>query len=172
MRLVEASMEASMEWKDAFLDYARESDDPRYAAAFGDVGEYLKRIQRQSRAECLPPGWVPGTQFWLEDGGRIVAVARLRFWLNAELEHEGGHIGYDVRPSLRRHGHGTRVLALTLAEARRRGIARVLLTTDDDNVGSIKIIERNGGRLAGAVLSRITGKKLRQYWIELAEAAS
>ena len=168
MRLVEASVD----WKDAFLDYARESDDPRYAAALGDVVEYVQRILRQSQTETLPPGWVPGTQLWLEDDGRIVAVARLRFWLNADLEHEGGHIGYDVRPSLRRRGYGTRVLELTLVEARRRGIARVLLTTDEDNVGSIRVIERNGGGLVGAVTSRVTGKKVLQYWIELAEESS
>jgi predicted acetyltransferase len=162
-------VEASLGWKDAFLDYARESDRPRYAAALGDVAEYVRRIQHQTRAEGLPAGRVPGIELWLEDDGRIVAVAHLRFWLNADLEHEGGHIGYDVRPSLRRRGYGTRLLALALIEARRRGISRALLTTDDDNVGSIRIIERNGGRLAGCVTSRITGKPIRQYWIELAE---
>jgi predicted acetyltransferase len=166
MRLVEASLD----WKDEFLDYARESDDPRYAAAFGDVEEYVRRIQRQSRAEGLPPGWVPGTQLWLEHDARIVAVARLRFRLNADLERKGGHIGYDVRPSLRGRGYGTRVLALTLVEARRRGIARVLLTTHDDNVGSIKVIERNGGKFTPSVSSRVAGKRILHYWIELGEA--
>lgn len=31
---------------------------------------------------------------------------RLRFSLNPALEEEGGHIGYDVRPSFRRRGFG------------------------------------------------------------------
>jgi predicted acetyltransferase len=36
---------------------------------------------------------------------------------------------------------------------------------DSDNLPSIKIIERNGGVLAGEAISGKTGKPVKQYWI-------
>jgi len=91
---------------------------------------------------------------------------RLRFWLTPSLEVEGGHIGYDVRPSSRGRGFGTAALGLVLPEARCRGLERVRLTVDSDNLPSIKIIERNGGVLSGDALSEKTGKPIKQYWID------
>jgi predicted acetyltransferase len=52
----------------------------------------------------------------------------------------GGHIGYEVRPSARRQGISTQLLALTLIEARARGLLRVLMTCDVSNHGSARII--------------------------------
>jgi len=91
----------------------------------------------------------------------------LRHQLTPALEHEGGHIGYDIRPSARRRGFGTLILALTLERARILGLARALLTCDTDNTASARIIERNGGALAARVVSNRTGKLISQYWIEL-----
>jgi predicted acetyltransferase len=156
--------------KSAFLDMARECDaagEFRYALALRDFDAYLHRIDESRRADGLTEGWVPGTEFWLEDRGLIVACARLRLWLTADLENEGGHIGYDVRPSLRRQGYGTALLGLVLLEARSRGIPRARLTCDADNIGSIKVIERNGGKYAGSGISKESGKPVRQYWVEL-----
>ena len=59
----------------------------------------------------------------------------------------GGHIGYDVRPSARRRGHATSMLAAALPVARGLGIGQALLTCLNDNIGSRKAIEANGGVL-------------------------
>jgi predicted acetyltransferase len=67
---------------------------------------------------------------------------------------------------MRRRGYGTALLRLALIEARARGIRRVRVTCDDDNLGSIKVIERNGGALDGRGVSKETGRTVRQYWIE------
>jgi predicted acetyltransferase len=165
MRLVAPSTA----WGAAFLEMARECEeagDHRYALALRDFDAYLRKVDAGRRAEQLPEGWVAGTEFWLEDEGRIIACARLRFSLTPDLENEGGHVGYDVRPSMRRRGFGTALLRLLLVEARALGIARVRVTCDDDNIGSIKVIERNGGALAGHGVSKETGKDIRQYWFE------
>lgn len=165
MRLVTPSVE----WRSAFLEMARECEaagEHRYALALRDFESYLQKIEAARPGHNLPDGWVPGTEFWLEDSGQIIASARLRLALTPDLENEGGHVGYDVRPSMRRRGHGTALLRLALAEARALGIARVRVTCDDDNIGSIKVIERNGGVLAGRGVSKNTGKAVRQYWIE------
>jgi predicted acetyltransferase len=56
-----------------------------------------------------------------------------------------------------------------LPEAKRLGINPVLITCDADNLGSRKIIERNGGQFENAVQyyreNEIVLK--RRYWIHL-----
>jgi hypothetical protein len=72
---------------------------------------------------------------------------------------------------MRRLGYGTQLLRLALPVLREHGIRRVRITCDDDNIGSAKIIEKNGGVLSGKETSRESGKTVRQYWIELNWAA-
>ena len=111
---------------------------------------------------------VPHSTFWLVDQDRnLLGVVNLRHRLNDRLRDHGGHIGYGVRPSARRRGAATRMLALTLAEARHRGLQRVLLTCQWDNTGSIRVIERNGGVLDSESESADGHGVLRRYWIDL-----
>ncbi|HWO44907.1 MAG TPA: GNAT family N-acetyltransferase [Methylomirabilota bacterium] len=86
-------------------------------------------------------------------------------WLRPPDTERGGHIGYDVRPSERRRGYGTRLLQMTLPEARRIGLTRVLITADDSNVASWRIIERNGGQCEPGLLMTESGA-LRRYWLD------
>lgn len=158
----------SAKWRAAFLDMAREcaaAGDERYALAISDFDAYLRRLEARRRSEYLPAGEVPQAEFWLVDDGEVIACARLRLTLTPALEVEGGHVGYDVRPSMRRRGYATELLRLTVVEARAYGIERVLVTCDDDNVGSIRVIEHNGGMLAGRDAASEGGKAIRQYWI-------
>jgi len=101
----------------------------------------------------------------LVDDDAAVGCLRLRARLTPALTDEGGHVGYDVRPSLRRRGYGTRLLQLGLAEAHARGIRPVLITCDADNLGSIAVIERNGGVLSDEALSPRSGKLMRRFWV-------
>src|SRR5204862_3123108 len=117
------------------------------------------------RGDCLPDGYVPSVEFWLEHDGLIAGCVRLRLGLTPDLENEGGHVGYDVRPSARRRGYGTALLRLAVIEAQALGVERTRVTCDEDNVGSIKVIERNGAVLTGSGVSPKTGKTVRRYWI-------
>jgi predicted acetyltransferase len=49
-------------------------------------------------------------------------------------------------------------LKLALEKARELQLDRVLVTCDTENVGSAKIIEKNGGRLQDQVISTRSGK--------------
>jgi predicted acetyltransferase len=163
------------ELKRAFLSLAqewREQGDDRYFAALQDFEAYLAQVRRFEDAATVPPDRVAGTEFWLEVEGEIVGCVRLRFALNASLEREGGHIGYDVRPSARRQGFGNLLLRLVLPEARLVGLQRALLTADADNYPSLRIIEKNGGVYAGQAVSVKSGKRVRRYWIELTAGLS
>jgi len=77
-----------------------------------------------------------------------------------------GIIGYYIRPSQRRKGYGSLILALSLDKAKQLGLKKVLVTCNDDNVASIKIIERNGGKLADKVKAGFSKVLTRRYWIE------
>lgn len=163
-------IEPTSDKQDAFLRMAQEwldQGNARYRLALENFDEYLAKVRSASDVSRVPAGWVPGTEFWLEDAaGEIVACVRLRFWLTPTLEVEGGHVGYDVRPSARGRGYGTAALRLVLPEARRRGLERILVTTDADNIAAIQVIERNGGVLSGETISESRGKPIRQYWVD------
>lgn len=157
--------------RDAFLDVAREwraADNDRYALAIDDFDAWLARMDRHARWEACPAPLVPCDHYWLvNEDDRILGGVRLRHALSRSLLVEGGHIGYDVRPSERRKGLGTRLLALTLEKARARGLERVLVTCDHDNVASARIIEKNGGVEITTSISRGSGKVVRRFWIDL-----
>jgi predicted acetyltransferase len=91
---------------------------------------------------------------------------RIRHTLNPYLERVGGHIGYVVVPGYRRQGYATAILGQSLAIARDKlGLTRVLVTCDDDNVGSMKTIEKNGGVLESIVTDPEGRSPKRRYWI-------
>lgn len=94
---------------------------------------------------------VPGPQFWLWDGS-FCGNINFRHLHGAEdlPPHVSGHVGYNIVPWKRRRGYATRALAMILPYARAAGMRRVLLTCDEDNVASRKVIESNGGVLVGS----------------------
>jgi predicted acetyltransferase len=161
MRLVDPSPT----WKHAFLELAWDhssAGEPRYELALEDFDRYLREVEADTRPRPDQPSRVPQSEFWLEDEGTIIGVIRVRHWLTEALEREGGHIGYTIRPSMRRRRYGTRLLALGLVEAKRRGINPMRVTVDADNLGSIKVVEANGGQLDGS-----ESDPHRRYWIHL-----
>jgi len=84
---------------------------------------------------------------------------------NGFLLDARGHIGFSVRPSARRRGLATWAAGKVLDEAPRLGLERVLITCEEDNPGSRRPIEKNGG-----VLEDIRDTELgrtRRYWIAL-----
>jgi predicted acetyltransferase len=166
VRLVEPTEELRSE----FLSMAEEwsaAGDERYDEALKDFDAHLRTLRDAARGVGLAPDRVPYTMFWLVTGGRVVGRSGLRHRLNALLEREGGHIGYDIRPSERRKGYGTFILRLTLERARSLGLTRVLVTCDADNIGSARIIEKNGGVFDSHAVSEKSGKLVSRYWIEL-----
>ncbi len=55
------------------------------------------------------------------------------------------------------------MLRLALPEAKEIGLEKVLITCDDDNIASAKVIENNGGIFERFVEKN--SKKMRRYWV-------
>ena len=127
---------------------------------------YLDVLARLRTGTDLAPDIVPETFLLAFVESRIVGRIAIRHRLNARLEREGGHIGYVVVPEFRRRGYATRMLALGLRLAHDElGIDPVLVTCDHANLGSIRVIERNGGVLQDVVAAEGRDAAIRRYWI-------
>ena len=59
------------------------------------------------------------------------------------------------------------MLKLALAEARKLAISKALVTADDDNWPSRKVIEANGGQLENIIMGKVFPNLLARYWIQL-----
>ena len=160
-------------WLDARDDWGRgvqqegsglhpedEVDTPAGFAAWVD-----RLLREADRSVPTSPGRVHATHFWIVEEDAVLGSIALRHALTDFLLRAGGHVGYGIRPSARRRGLATWALAEILPEARALGISRLLVTCADDNAGSARTIEKNGG-----VLEDVRATELgltRRYWISL-----
>ena len=165
----------SVIFAEAFLDMAQEFArtnesflrDAR-SLTLSSAPDYVAHLLAMASGQELQAGWAPFNTYWLiRDNWQILGISRLRHRLTPTLRQHGGHIGFSIRPSQRRHGYGSHLLSLTLERAKTLGLPHVLITCDTDNIGSQKIIEKNGGELEDELISPVTGKMIRRYWIGL-----
>lgn len=129
--------------------------------------EYLQLLADYEAGRNLPDGFVPSTTLCGFVDDDLVGRLSIRHTLNEFLHRIGGHIGYGVLPQFRRQGHAKAMLALSLPIAKDLGINKVLVTCDDDNLGSIKTIESCNGTLENKVDGGPDKPLKRRYWIAL-----
>ncbi len=137
------------------------------AAAEGDFAGFV--AAKLAEARPADAHQIPKTHLWAIRDACFVGRIAIHHRIDDALRLAGGHIGYDTVPSCRGRGIATAMLRRALPVARDLGLGEVLVTCDDGNAGSIKVIERNAGRLAD-VARLPTGVLKRYYWIDLDRA--
>lgn len=162
------------ELREAYIEYVEEfgAAEEDYIHGSGmkltdDFSQFVQRLQDSAQGINLPKDWVPASTYWLVRDGRVLGVSNLRHELTDFLRHEGGHIGYSVRPTERGKGYATLMVKLVLKKARQLGLERVLITCDKDNLASARVIQKNGGKLESETISKRRGKMKQLYWIKL-----
>ena len=165
--------EPSEEYKASFLEGVREFQREGRLLNYDvqriehDFAYFLCQLRKQQTPYTIKPGFVPHTDFWLIDGDEYIGQLSVRHQLNDFLLKIGGNIGYQIRPSKRCRGYGKTILSLGLEKARTMGIARALVTCDENNIGSKKVIEYNGGKFENTVEVEGSPLKKLRYWIDL-----
>ena len=129
--------------------------------------EYLTMVQDYAEARNVPEDRVPAALLLADVDGDVVGRISVRFALNDFLFARGGHIGYAVRPVFRRRGHATEILRQGLDLARQHGVGSILVTCDDENIASAKVIERCGGVFESMFVDDDT--RIRRYLIAKVE---
>jgi len=159
-------------YKESFLEALKEFHAEGHELQFdavnidADFDAFIEEYQARMRGVDSSKA-VPDTLFWLVDGDDFIGRFSLRHELNERLEKYGGHIGYYIRPTKRGMSYATKGLALTLQEAKKLGLKKVLITCNQDNIGSQKVIEKNGGMLQDIIPSLEDGKPLMRWWIDI-----
>ena len=164
----EAYLPSYAEAFEAYESFPRLAGNPFSDPCKGDL---LARIDDFRHERNLPDGWVGATTLWLvdEERQRFIGQIDIRHRLTDSLLRYGGHIGYAIRLDEWNRGYGTQMLALALPHAKALGITRCLITCDDDNPGSARVMEKNGFTLGDKIDNVIGGEAIitRRYWREL-----
>jgi predicted acetyltransferase len=170
LRLVELRPEHEAAFREYLEAMAVEGDVERWLFDFEYTGrgcaEAAEKLKGWKTGKDLPQDWVPASTLFLLRGETFIGRVSIRHRLNEFLLRIGGHIGYYIRPDERGKGYGSRILAMALEKARRLGLTRVLVTCDEGNLASRKIIEKNGGLLENVEPTK-DGPAKRRYWIAL-----
>jgi predicted acetyltransferase len=110
----------------------------------------LVDLEARGAPIVLPDGTavprLPSYRRWMWDGELCGSIG-FRWQPGTETlpAYTLGHIGYSVVPWKQGRGYATRALFLILEDARAAGLRHVVLTTEPHNIGSRRVIEKNGG---------------------------
>jgi predicted acetyltransferase len=127
--------------------------------------QYLSALEDSPQGINLPDGIVAATFLVATVDDQVVGRTSIRHTLNDGLRQRGGHIGYGVLAPFRHRGYGTAILRHSLTVARAIGLDRILITCDDSNLASRRIIEACGG-IVESVVQCSDGTPSRRYWID------
>lgn len=108
--------------------------------------EWLSSVTLNTDSKTVNENWVVTDTFFAvrKSDNRIIGVIDLRHTLNDFLK-DFGNCGYSVRPSERKKGYATEMLHQLIGVARKIGMTELHISVEKTNIGSIKVIEKNGG---------------------------
>ena len=147
-------------------------DSPGFNMLYGLVegisfSTYLKMTAEMKDEKKVSKPHVPGTNLYAFIGNEIVGKVVVRHRLNDTLRLVGGHVGYGVLAQHRSKGYASLMLKGALDYCRSLGLKEVLVTCDETNLPSARVIEKNGGVLENIHNPKNGGTPKKRYWISL-----
>ena len=134
---------------------------------FSSIKDWLEELKKRSSEATVPEGLVPSSTYLgvREKDNYIVGMIDIRHYLNEYLTQVGGHIGYGVRKTERNKGYAKQMLKLALEKCKELKIKRVLITCDEDNIASEKVILSANAKLED--IRNVDGENKKRFWIDL-----
>ena len=167
VRLIVPNEEYLPSYREAQIEYV-ENHISTYAFTDPSSCDIFAKFQRYREERDLPPDRVGEDKYWLVDDEKryFIGEIAIRHRLNDALAQRGGHIGYGVRCSEWNRGYGTQMLALALEKAKEMRLSPVLITCNDDNPASARVMEKNGLVYGDSILVSVDGEErlTRRYW--------
>ncbi|NND07299.1 MAG: GNAT family N-acetyltransferase [Saprospiraceae bacterium] len=167
LELILPSAEYRDSWEAAQFEF-----DVEGAFKLQEIGnEWIREspaVLYASEEQChFSSKWIPTKTYWLVREKRFLGQVDIRPQLTKELAAFGGQVGYVIRPSARLQGFGKKLLSLALDKAGELGLEKVLVTCDENNMASKKIIVTSGGRLYDKLYDAVREVTILRYWIIL-----
>ena len=134
---------------------------------FSSIEDWLEELKKRSSEATVPEGLVPSSTYLgvREKDNYIVGMIDIRHYLNEYLTQVGGHIGYGVRKTERNKGYAKQMLKLALEKCKELKIKKVLITCDEDNIASEKVILSANAKLED--IRNVDGENKKRFWIDL-----
>ena len=128
---------------------------------------WLEELKKRSCEDTVPKGLVPSSTYLgvREKDNYIVGMIDIRHYLNEYLTQVGGNIGYGVRKTERNKGYAKQMLKLALEKCKELKIKKVLITCDEDNIASEKVILSANAKLED--IRNVDGENKKRFWIDL-----
>ena len=134
---------------------------------FSSIEIWFEELKKRSCENTVPKGLVPSSTYLgvREKDNYIVGMIDIRHYLNEYLTQVGGHIGYGVRKTERNKGYAKQMLKLALEKCKELKIKKVLITCDEDNIASEKVILSANAKLED--IRNVDGENKKRFWIDL-----
>ena len=168
-KVLPADLDAAGEYRQEFLSSGDSMDGCSNLRRFENMSDWYDWICKAEHKATCPAGWVPDTQYICvrTQDGCIVGMLDIRHKLNEACLNLFGNIGYSVRPSERRKGYASAMLAMAKDICRNMGMEKILVSCHKENTASARTIQKNGGVLENEVVDHRNGEVLQRYWIKL-----
>ena len=163
-----------LSYADEIIKYKEESlkESPIINGSAGldrlsSIEDWLEELNKRSCEDTVPEGLVPSSTYLgiREKDNYIVGMIDIRHYLNKYLTQVGGNIGYSVRKTERNKGYAKQMLKLALEKCKELKMKKILITCDEDNIASEKVILSANAKFED--IRNVDGENKKRFWIDL-----